>query len=178
MKDEYYRKTYPFEKSVFVEKFIARTIPFDERKSSSMLSVRKLEGRMFVGEIRGNNLKVATCPDMWDAIRHPWAGIGKVPVWRNLSCIYGSIQEYGGQTTVEGTIGIMKTSRFISKQGIIIGCIGVWVCITDVYTEGFHLGALLGLVIIILHIVGSILALQHHQSEHNALIQFMNELED
>lgn len=51
-------------------------------------------------------------------------------------------------------------------------------CITDVYTEGFHLGALLGLVIIILHIVGSILALQYHQSEHDALIQFMNELED
>lgn len=48
----------------------------------------------------------------------------------------------------------------------------------DVYTEGFHLGALLGLVIIILHIVGSILALQYHQSEHDALIQFMNELED
>lgn len=177
MKDGCYRKIYPFEKSVFVAKFTAGTVPFDERKSGSIPLGRKLEGRVFVGEIRGNNFKLTTSPDMWDAIRHPWAGIGKVPVWRNPSCIYGSIQESEGYTIVEYTIGVMKTSRFISKQGIVIGCVGVWVCIMSAYMEGFHLGVLLGVVIMMLHILSSFLALQPHQSENDVLIKFMEDLE-
>lgn len=70
MKDSCYRKIYPFEKSVFVEKFIARTVPFDERKSRAIPLGRKLEGRVFVGEIRGNNFKLATSPDMWLSLIH------------------------------------------------------------------------------------------------------------
>ena len=64
-----------------------------------------------------------------------------------------------------------------SKQGIVIGCIGVWVCIMSAYSEGVYLGVLLGVVVIMLHILSSVLALQPHQSEHDALIKFMEDLE-
>jgi len=51
------------------------------------------------------------------------------------------------------------------------------VCIMSAYTEGVHLGVLLGVVIIMLHILSSFLALPPHQSEHDALIKFMEDLE-
>lgn len=133
---------------------------------------------MFVGEIKGNNFKVATCPSMWDAVRHPLPGIRNIHVWRNPSCIYGSIQEYDKYVIVDYTVDIMRTSRFVSRQGIIIGSIGVGVCIMGAYVEGIYWGTVIGIVIFMLHIVSSVSALQSHQSEHDALVKFMEDLEN
>ena len=53
MKAIYYRKIYPFDKTVFEEKFNDRTVPFHERIGSLKPLGRKLEGRVFKGEIKG-----------------------------------------------------------------------------------------------------------------------------
>ncbi len=51
MKAICYQKIYPFERAVFVQKFIARTVPFHERIGSLKPLGRKLEGRVFKGDL-------------------------------------------------------------------------------------------------------------------------------
>lgn len=65
MKAIYYRKIYPFDKTVFEEKFNDRTVPFHERIGSLKPLGRKLEGRVFKGEIKGNKFEMCTYPDIW-----------------------------------------------------------------------------------------------------------------
>lgn len=181
MKSDHYNhyiKTYPFEKSVFIEKFNTRTVPFYERVSRLKPLGRKLEGRVFVGKIRGKKFKVATIPDMLDAVRHPWPGIIKLPVWRNPSCVYGNIYEHDGHTTVDYTIEIMKAARVKSIHEIIAGSLFVIVFIIGMCVEGFQFRAFLGVVIFVLFIISAFSALQPHQSEHDALKKFMEGLEN
>ena len=177
MKNSLYRKTYPFEKSVFVEKFIARTVPSGIIKGLKHPYGRKLEGRVFIGEIRKDYFRIVTSPDIWDIIKHPW-GIRKVPIWKNPSCVQGIFYEYDGNTVVDYTVDILEGSKFISVSGIIMSCLGTVAGIISMFMEGFHINILLAFVIFILMFISSISALQVHQSEHDALIKFMEDLKN
>lgn len=177
MKNTRYRKIYPFEKSVFVEKFIARTVPSGIVEGLKRPYDRKLEGRVFMGEIRENHFRIVTSPEIWDILKHPW-GMRKVPVWKNPSCVYGVFYEYNGDTVVDYTVDILEGSKFISLSSIIMSCLGTVGGIISIYMEGFHIQILLAFVIFLLMFVSSISALQIHQSEHDALIKFMEDMKN
>lgn len=109
MKAICYQKIYPFERAVFEQKFIARTVPFHERIGSLKPLGRKLEGRVFKGEIKGNKFEMCTYPDIWHFTTLP--RIKKIPVWMNQSCLYGDIQESDGQTIVNCIIDLSTSHK-------------------------------------------------------------------
>lgn len=176
MKAIYYRKIYPFDKTVFEDKFNDRTVPFHERIGNLRPLGRKLEGRVFIGKIKGERFKILTFPDMWHI--NPWPGIRKIPAWRNPSCIYGSIQELDGHTIVNCTIDLMTQHKISFINSIVIDCLIIMFFVFVMLVEEFQPGGLIGIGIMVLNIISSISALQPHQSENEALIQFMEDLEN
>ena len=176
MKAICYRKIYPFDKTVFKEKFINRTVPFHERIGSLKPLGRKLEGRVFIGKIKGEQFKILTFPDMYHL--NIWPGIRKIPVWRNPSCIYGSIQELDGQTIVNCIIDLSTPHKIYFYKSIVIDCLAIMFVILVMLVEGFQPGVLIVIGICVLNAISSTSALQPHQSENEALIKFMEDLEN
>lgn len=65
MKTNHYRKIYPFEKSIFCEKFFAIVLPNNSIKSITMPISKKVKNnRVFLGNIKNSCLKVVTYPDV------------------------------------------------------------------------------------------------------------------
>lgn len=178
MSNDRYKKIYPFEKSVFVAKLMERIVPVDFRERMKRPLGRKLEGRMFVGEIGNEYFRIVTYPDQWESVRHPFGGIRKVPIWKNPSCIYGKFHECDGQTVVDCTVDIYVGSKIMSVSGILMSCFGALACMISVIMEGFTPNVLLAVGIFTLIFIRSISALQPHQSEHDVLIKFMEDLEN
>ena len=176
MKDIYYRKIYPFDKTVFEEKFNDRTVPFHERIGSLKPLGRKLEGRVFKGEIKGNKFEMCTYPDIWHFTTLP--RIKKIPVWMNPSCLYGDIQESDGQTIVNCIIDLSTPHKISFYNSIVIDCLAIMFVILVMLVEGFQPGGLIGISICVLNAISSTSALQPHQSENEALIKFMEDLEN
>lgn len=175
MKAICYQKIYPFERAVFVQKFIARTVPFHERIGSLKPLGRKLEGRVFKGEIKGNKFEMCTYPDIWHFTTLP--RIKKIPVWMNPSCLYGDIQESDGQTIVNCIIDLSTSHKIFYLSGMTIDCFIILLFIIAMFME-FQFGGLIAIAICVLDFIRSNSALHPHQSEHEALIQFMEDLEN
>ena len=113
MKAICYKKIYPFGRAVFEEKFVARTVPFHERIGNLKPLGRKLEGRVFKGEIKGDRFEMCTYPDIWHLT--PLPHIRKIPAYMNPSCLYGSIQELDGHTIVNCIIFLLKSRNSFEK---------------------------------------------------------------
>ncbi len=178
MSNNRYRKTYPFEKPVFVKKLTERTVPVGFRERLKRPLGRKLEGRVFVGEIGTDYFRIVTYPDQWESLRHPFGGIRTVPVWKNPSCIDGIFHECDGHTVVDCTVDIYVGSKMMSVIGIVMGCPLALVCLAGGFTQGWSWNVPVAASIAAWMLFRSILALQPHQSEHEVLIKFMEDLED
>ena len=174
MKAICYKKIYPFGRAVFEEKFVARTVPFHERIGNLKPLGRKLEGRVFKGEIKGDRFEMCTYPDIWHLT--PLPHIRKIPAYMNPSCLYGSIQELDGHTIVNCIIDLSTTHKIFYLSGMTMDCFIILLFIVVMFIE-FQLGGLIVIVILVLDFIKSNSALQAHQSEHEALIKFMEDLE-
>ena len=120
MKAICYKKIYPFGRAVFEEKFVARTVPFHERIGNLKPLGRKLEGRVFKGEIKGDRFEMCTYPDIWHLT--PLPHIRKIPAYMNPSCLYGSIQELDGHTIVNCIIDLSTTHKIFYLSGMTMDC--------------------------------------------------------
>jgi len=167
MKKYSYRKEYPFCKSVFIEKFIAKTVPSGIKEGLKTPYGRKLEDRVFIGEIRKDYFRIVTYPDIY---RHSF--------WKNPACIYGIFYECDGNMVVDYTVDILEASKFISVSGILTSSFGTLAGIISVHMEGFHIKMLLAFAIFLLMFIRSISTLQVHQSEQDALLEFMEDMEN
>ena len=174
MKAICYKKIYPFGRAVFEEKFVARTVPFHERIGNLKPLGRKLEGRVFKGEIKGDRFEMCTYPDIWHLT--PLPHIRKIPAYMNPSCLYGSIQELDGHTIVNCIIDLSTTHKIFYLSGMTMDCFMILLFIVVMFIE-FQLGGLIVIVILVLDFIRSNSALQAHQREHEALIKFMEDLE-
>lgn len=173
-----YQITYPFEKSVFAKKLMEQTVPVDIRERMKRPLGRKLEGRVFTSEVGTDHFRIVTYPDQWEFAKHPLGIIFETPVWINPSCVYGIFHECDGHTVVDCTIDIYIGSKMMSVFGIIFGGLGVLLCGISVLMEGFTWNILLGSGILAFLMFRSALALQPHQSEHEVLVKFMEELQN
>ncbi|MDE7205811.1 MAG: hypothetical protein K2N90_01370 [Lachnospiraceae bacterium] len=73
MKAKYYTIQYPFEKLVFDQKYIARTVPFQIIVQINLSYDSKItNGRIFFGELVNDRFQVYTRPNMCDAALTPW----------------------------------------------------------------------------------------------------------
>lgn len=178
MNGKRYRITYPFEKSVFARKMMERTVPVDFRERMKRPLGRKLEGRVFLSEVGTDHFRVVTYPDQWEPFKRPFGIIREVPVWINPSCVYGIFYECDGHTVVDCTIDIYIGSKMMSVFGIAFGGLGALIGILGSIADGFTPMALLGIGVFAMLLVCSILALQPHQSEHEVLIKFMENLKN
>ena len=177
MSNNRYRKTYPFEKSVFVKKLTERTVPVGYRERLKRPLGRKLEGRVFVGEIGTGYFRIVTYPDQWESLKHPFGGIRTVPVWKNPSWIAGIFRECDGHTVVDCTVDIYIGSKIMSVFGIVMSCIMALFCLVGGLMEGWSRSLPVAAGIAVWMLFRSILALQPHQSEHEVLVKFMEDLE-
>jgi len=165
MRNYSYKKEYPFCKSVFIEKFTAMTVPLGIKEGLKRPYGRKLEGRVFMGEIRKGYFRIVTFPDIY---RHSF--------WKAPSCICGILYERDGNTVVDFTVDILEASKFVSVSGILMSCLGTLASIISVLMERFHIKILLAFAISLLIFIKSISTLQVHESEHDALLKFMEDM--
>ena len=63
-------------------------------------------------------------------------------------------------------------------NSIVIDCLAIMFVILVMLVEGFQPGGLIGISICVLNAISSTSALQPHQSENEALIKFMEDLEN
>ena len=182
MKTYSYKKIYPFERSVFGEKFSASTISLNTIKATRMTSSnREKNGRVFLGSINNNKLMVLTYFDVDLETYYFNRQLFRERVFTKLSpmCIYGIISEDNGQTIVDYSIekrmedkGLAINLRcilVIIDLGMVIG--------TIVNGFTFNLFDFFALFILAFFHIFIFFTLKISQTEVDALIKFMNDLE-
>ena len=179
LKKKYYTIQYPFEKSVFDQKFIARTIPFQIMARINLSYDSKImNGRKFFGELVNDRFQIYTCPDMFDAALTPWLLIQRMSALFSFSRIYGIVHESDGQLVVECTTDKMELAKLIAVLAVFMSTVTVLGCGIGFGIEGFDFGKLLALIMVPFMAIPSFFALRHHQGEEDALIKFMEDLEN
>ena len=183
MKTNHYRKIYPFEKSIFCEKFFAIVLPNNSIKSITMPISKKVKNnRVFLGNIKNNCLKVVTYPDVdiWGTFfLNPRLFFKRLFIMMSPMCIYGNISEYKEQTVVNFIVSKMRGTEIIAK----LQCIILFICdfgiimgmVSGQTTYNFFLIPIL-LFLALFHI-SLFFMMKISKKEVDALIKFMNDLE-
>ena len=179
MKKKYYTIKYPFDKSVFDKKFIARTIPLNPMARLKQSNDSKIKnGRIFWGELVNDRFQIYTTLHMWDAISDPCLLFKRIPALFSFSRIYGIVHESEGQLVVDCTTDKMELAKLVALFVLFMYSVAILSCIGGLIMDGFDLGKLLTLIMAPFMIIPSFFTLRHHQGEENALIKFMEDLSD
>lgn len=178
MKKRYYTIKYPFDKSVFKQKFTARTIPLNSMaRVGQPYGNKTKDGRLFFGEFVNDWFQIYTRPDMWDAILKPSLFIKRMPALVSYSRIYGIIHENDGQLVVDCTTDKMELAMLVAIGGIFMCGVAILACGISFLVEGFDFKKMIALILVSLLIaVPDFFMLRHHQGEEDALIKFMEDL--
>lgn len=179
IKMNYYKKIYPFKKSVFCEKFLAATLPLNLIKSiTTPITGKTKNDRVFVGGIKNNKVTIITFPDIniWHTfIKSRRLFYKRLPLMMAPMCIYGQLSEKQGTTILNYTIDKKRDIKLILQiQCLFIMIIDLGIML-GVIMNGFTYNFLIlifVMMLVLFHIcIFSMLKVS--ETEVDALIKFL-----
>lgn len=174
------RKIYSYEMSVFIEKFAAYTISSKPLKKMKQAYSFSAKDRVFVGDynIKYDRFKVYTYPDLWQSFLNPWLFIKNVLKFISPACIYGSVKEEEGHTIVDYEIKKTEKVKVTALFWLSMSSIFALTGIVNILFNGIDFKSLLIIVIAISWFIITYWIMNVPKMEHDALIRFMEDLED
>lgn len=174
-----YRVIYPFDQSVFIEKFTANTFSYDGVKQRmEPYSGKVREGWLFMGDVKNDQFRLRARFVEKRPFQSSQSFIERVRLFLAAGSTYafGRIGEVDGQAVVDYEIDKTAVAYVVGAGGLSIGCIGVFGCIASMVSNGVSIVSLSGFAMIALLSVWVVLSMQIPRLEADALVKFMEDL--
>lgn len=181
MKNYSYKKEYPFSNHIFIEKLKANTISSSPVNKIKRAYSDKANDRVFVRgflNLKQEQFQVYTYPDLYDSFLTPYF-FKRAFIFMAPSCIYGHfVGKDDEKTVVNYTICKTDFVKVIAiVQTFICVMCGLY-CIISMIMNGISGELLLAFIIIAEFSIIIIMLLKIPRAELDALIKFMEDLED
>ena len=173
------KKIYSFDKSIFVEKFTANTISSNPIELIKRAYSLKAKERVYVGNynLEYDQFKVYTYADLYQSFLNPYLFWKRILILAAPVCIYGNVKEENHQTIVDYVIDKTISVKVTAAFGFSMCCSIAFMGILNILLNGMDLKSLLIIVLPVPLFLILFLLMRISVSERDALLIFMEDLE-
>lgn len=173
------KKIYSFDKSVFVEKFTANTISSNSIELIKRAYSFKAKERVYIGDyyLKYDQFKVYTYPDLYQSLLNPYLFWKRLFILVAPVCIYGNVKEENQQTIVDYVIDKTISVKVAAAFWFSMCCSIAFMGIINILMNGMDLKSLFTIVLPVPLFLILFLLMRISVSERDALLVFMEDLE-
>ena len=173
------KKIYSFGKSIFVEKFTANIISSNPIELIKNAYSFKAKERVYVGDynLKYDQFKMYTYPDLHQSFFNPILFWKRIFILAAPACIYGNIKEENQQTIVDYVIDKTISVKVAAAFWFLMCCSIIFMGVIDIVFNGMDLKSLFIIVLPVPWLVIRHQLMNISDSERDALLLFMEDLE-